>query len=94
MIAGSTWTLIDYFDVWGNAEDGWEVNNQSVEFDDIYIDPSTTDEELVDYLKSIGYLAKHVKTSDLEIYDDGDMIEFFKADDGMPICRLQRNFEY
>ena len=24
----TTWTIIDYFDVWGNAEDGWEVNNQ------------------------------------------------------------------
>ena len=87
-----TWSLYDYFDVWGNAEDGWDVNDVSKEFDDLYIDPSATNEDIVDYLKSIGYFANDVQMSDLEILDNGDMIEFNKADDGMPICRLQLNY--
>ena len=24
------WEVIDYFDVWGNPINGWEVNNQSI----------------------------------------------------------------
>ena len=88
----NTWTLIDYFDVWGNAEDGWEVNNLSPEFDDLYLDPDITHEEIVDYLKSIGYFNKDVTMADLDIWDDGDIIEFSKADDLMPLCRLQRNW--
>lgn len=26
-----TYSLINYFDVWGNAKDGWEVNNLCTE---------------------------------------------------------------
>jgi len=92
MAQNNMWTLVDYFDVWGNEEDGWEVNNLSTEFDDLYIDPESTDEEIVAFLKDIGYFNRDVQVSDLEIWDDGDIIEFFKADDGMPICRLQRNY--
>ena len=91
-MGNNTWSLVDYFDVWGNPEDGWEVNNLSIEFDDLYLDPDITDEEIVDYLKSIGYFNKDVTMADLEIEDSGDMIEFFKADDMMPLCRLQRNW--
>ena len=87
------WSLIDYFDVWGNAEDGWEVNNSSTEFDDLYLDPTITNEEIVDYLKSIGYFAPTVTMDQLTIEDGGDYIEFFKADDGMPLCRLDRNWK-
>ena len=87
----NTWSLIDYFDVWGNKEDGWEVNNLSVEFEDLYIADDVTDEDLIDYLKDIGYLAKELEVSEIEIWDSGDMIELSKADDGMPICRLTRN---
>lgn len=89
----NTWTLFDYFDVWGNAEDGWEVNDQSMEFDDLYIADDATDEELIAYLKSINYLSEYVQLGkDVVIEDNGDMIEIFKADDLMPICRLQRNW--
>ena len=30
------YTLINYFDVWGNAADGFEVNNQCIECDDLF----------------------------------------------------------
>lgn len=86
------WTLIDYFDVWGNEEDGWEVNDQSIEFDDLYLDPYITEEELVEYLKSIGYFASNVTMTDLEIENGGDYIEFFQASNMMPLCRLDRNW--
>lgn len=86
------WSLYDYFDVWGNAEDGYEVNNQSLEFDDLYIDPNSSDADIVEYLKQIGYFANDVKMSDLEIWDDGEVIEFFRAEDMLPLCRLEKNW--
>jgi hypothetical protein len=91
-MSNNTWSFVDYYDVLGNAEDGWDVNGVSVEFDDLYLDPDITDEEIVEYLKNIGYFTEDVQLSDLEIWDDGNMIEFSKADDGMPLCRLQRNY--
>ena len=87
------WSLVDYFDVWGNEVDGWEVNNSSIEFDDLYIDPTSSNEEIVDYLKSIGYFAPTVTLDQLTIEDGGDYIEFFQASDGMPLCRLDRNYK-
>ena len=90
--SGKYYDLVDYFDVWGNEEDGWEVNNQSVEADDIFISDDTTDEELLDYLKGIRYFNQDVKLSDIYIdWGDGDFIEIFKADDMMPICSLRIN---
>lgn len=92
--AGKYYELVDYFDVWGNEEDGWEVNDQTVwdGADDIYMSADTTDTELIDYLKSIRYLDDNVKESDLYIdWGDGDFIEIFKADDMMPICCLRLN---
>ena len=87
------WSLVDYFDVWGNEVDGWDVNNSSIEFDDLYIDPTASNEEIVDYLKSIGYFASTVTLDQLTIEDGGDYIEFFQASDGMPLCRLDRNYK-
>lgn len=92
MANNNTWALIDYFDVWGNAEDGWDVNNVSKEFDDLVIADDATDQDIIDYLISIGYLAHGVTTDDIVIEDGGDYIEFFAAEDGRPICRLDRNY--
>ena len=33
----TTYRLIDYYDVWGNAEDGWDVNDVTEVADDINI---------------------------------------------------------
>ena len=40
--------LIDYFDVWGNEEEGWEVNNQAKT--DVYIDIDTKNDDETDIL--------------------------------------------
>lgn len=44
------WRLINYFDVWGNAEEGWEVNNQCIEAEDIHISDEATDKDICEYL--------------------------------------------
>lgn len=84
----SRYRLIDYFDVWGNEKDGYEVNNQCILFDDLHMSQDITDQEILDYLKSIGYL----NTAEIEkfyIISDCDYIELFQADNMYPLCRLE-----
>ena len=81
--------LIDYFDVWGNAEDGWEVNNQSVEFDDLMIANDCSDEEIIDFLIEIGYLSPAAKNQVMIEFYDSDWMEIVREEDYYPICCLK-----
>ena len=82
--------LINYFDVWGNEEDGWDVNDVSRDETDIYIDDDLTDEEIVDYLiDQVGFLSPAARGK-VEVWNDGDMIEFSVAETGEPLGRLER----
>ena len=84
----SRWALINYTDVWGNAEDGWEVNNLCREYDDLWLDDTIEPQEVIEYLHETGFLT----TADMslfEIIDDGDMIEVNAAEDGQPLFRLE-----
>lgn len=82
--------LINYFDVWGNEEDGWDVNNLSRDETDIYISDDLTDEEIVDYLiDEVGFLSPQAR-GNVEVWNDGDMIEFSVASTGEPLGRLER----
>lgn len=81
--------LIDYFDVWGNEEDGWEVNNLCTRADDLFILDDTTDQELLTFLKQIGFLT----TDDVDLIEvdwssDG-FCELFAKQDGYPLGRLE-----
>ena len=91
---GRYFDLVDYYDVWGNEEDGWEVNNLGVIEEGIWISDDTTEEELFNYLRdTIGYFNKDVKFSDVEIiWDSPEFIEFFDASNGYPLGRLQESY--
>lgn len=85
------YTLVDYSDVWGNANDGWEVNNQWVEADDLWISDDATEKEILEYLVDFGFLA----TSDrrkvgIDMSDDF-MMEIYAKKGRMPLGRLQMN---
>ena len=83
------WKLVNYFDVWGDEEGGWQVNNLCTEFDDLNITDDATDKDILDYLKNIGFLT----TSDrrrVYLADMGDMIEIYQRKDNYPLGRLER----
>lgn len=81
--------LIDYFDVWGNATDGWEVNDLTTIEDDIVIAEDSTDEEIIEFLIQIEYLKPEAKDLvHLESYDN-EMIEIVHTADDYPIGRLE-----
>jgi hypothetical protein len=80
--------LINYFDVWGNAKEGWEINNMCIEERNIYIDDSSTHKEILTYLKKIGYL----QTDDMRklfVEDLGEMIEIYQRKGMMPLYSLR-----
>lgn len=84
------YSLINYFDVWGNAKDGWEVNNQCVEFDDLVITDDATEKDILKYLVSIGFLT----TSDrrkVRVDDLGDYMEIYAVKGNMPLGLLRVN---
>ena len=89
---GSKYKLINYFDVWGNAEVGYEVNDLCVEETGIFIADDSTDQEVLSLLVRIGFLV----TDDLEkvcIKWEGDMIEIEGVETGVPLGRLEKEFK-
>lgn len=91
---GQYYDLIDYFDVWGNEEDGWVVNNLGPIEEKIWISDDTTEEELFNFLKdNVGYFNRNTKFSDVIIeWNDPDFIEFFQSDNYYPLGRLQKSY--
>ena len=88
---GSKYKLINYFDVWGNAEVGYEVNDLCVEETGIFIADDSIDQEVLSLLVRIGFLV----TDDLEkvcIKWEGDMIEIEGVETGVPLGRLEKEF--
>ena len=87
-----TYSLINYFDVCGNAEEGWEVNDLFTVKTGITIADDASEKEILNYLVQIGFL----NTSDMrrvmvDISDD-DMMEIYAIKGMKPLGRLQREF--
>ena len=88
-----TYTLINYFDVWGNQDDGYEVNNQCVEFDDLVITDDATDKDILNYLASepVNFLT----TSDMRrvrLENLGDAMEIYAVKGHKPLGVLMINY--
>lgn len=82
--------LIDYYDVLGNKEDGYEVNNLYTYATGIEIADNATDADIINYLKSINFLSEKVTTETVEVDGDGLFIELTEKETGYPLCRLER----
>ena len=65
------YTLINYFDTYWDGED-WVVNNQCIEFDDLYITDDVTNKEILTYLFERGYLTTNdMRRVVIDDYSDG-----------------------
>lgn len=83
-----TYTLINYFDVWGDEEGGWTVNDCCSEADDIQIADDATEQDIIDYLYNIEFF----KTNDIEKFEVeflGDWIEIYEKETMKPLCSLR-----
>jgi hypothetical protein len=84
--------VINYFDVWGNKKDGWEINNMCEEYSDelIQLHEHATSKEAFQLLKSVGFLSSTTRINQVDIEDLHDFgFEFHQRKDGKPICRIE-----
>lgn len=87
-----TYRVIDYFDVWGNEEDGFEVNNLA-HVTDIEIKDYTDYNEMFQALIDVGFLTDEYELDELiskfDIWNDYTFIEFHIKDNYKPCFRLE-----
>jgi len=82
-----TFVQIYDLDVWGNEEDGYEVND--VYKGDIFEVPTNYNEnDIFDLLKSQGFLKNYVQKDDIEIDMNEDFTEIFDALSGEPLWQI------
>lgn len=85
------WTLWTY-DVWGNEEDGFEVNDTYKVVDKLTIDIETiTDEEILDLLKEFNVVDESATLDDIYIDYMSDAIYVDEADTRKPLCGIVMN---
>ena len=82
--------LINYFDVWGNEKDGWEINNLCTEWENKMIDGELTNEKLFLLLKQMNFINKGVRINQLNFIDNGNgIIEIEQSYNNSPLCRIE-----
>jgi len=76
-----------YWDVWGNVEDGWEVNDCSQFGENLAISDDWTDDDILDALIDLDILTAY---KDLFIVTNlGEAIEIERKDDNKPLVGLR-----
>ena len=77
------------YDVWGNEEDGYEVNDSykigKIELED------TEDNSIIEALKQFGFLKDHALTSDFTIDGENEYTLYVNGEkNNYPYCELRR----
>ena len=81
--------LIDYFDVWGNETDGYEVNDKIDTNIMLEIPYDVTDEELISKLVNVGFLGNNAAVENVRIeWSDETFCELFEMETDLPLCCL------
>lgn len=80
----NAYTLVDYIDVWGNSEDGFEVNDVMRYENYITIAENLSDDDIIQALINKGYLAENRDYT--LIANDDSFMEIYSGD--YPVCAL------
>lgn len=85
--------LINYFDVWGNKKDGWEINNLYTEDNmsfQLHEDDFYNHEKIFRKLKDVGFFKPRTRMTQVDFEDLHEFgVEITQRKDGMPICRIE-----
>jgi ribosomal protein L31 len=79
--------VTNYFDVWGNKKEGFEVNNQC---HDYYTTKSKleTRKQILQFLKRINFLKKSVRENSIR-WEDTESGAYLNDRNWMPICEVR-----
>ena len=83
-----TYRVVNYFDVWYNDEEGYQVNNLCEE-GTIELKDYTSTNEIIVKLQQIGFLNPSVTSRDIDVWNDYEFIELYVKETGEPIGRLE-----
>lgn len=86
----SKYTLVNYFDVWGNEKEGYEINNLCNEVEGITITDDATEKDVLKYLVQIGFLTTSDRRKVRIDTTDWDMMEIYAVKGNYPIGSLRR----
>lgn len=81
--------LVNYTDVLGNATDGYEINNQCIEFDDLYLSDSLTKKEILKYLHKTANFLTSDDMRKVTLEFDGENYEILTVKGSYPLGRLE-----
>lgn len=79
--------FINYWDVWGNENDGWDVNDVSRH--NIYGDTPDTPEQILELLKFNDIVHANVSLADIEIEFHEFSVELTERANGRPFGRIE-----
>jgi len=89
MKSGQDCEIVNYFDVWGNSEEGYEVNESCVEETGIYIADDDTDEIIIQKLVDMGLLKDTAIVGEtVNVSYTGDFWEIEEMD-GYPLFSIR-----
>ena len=77
-------TVINYFDVWGNQQDGYEVNDQRTVLREVVV-PVADNGTILDLLKSHDLLIDSCTLSDLEFEESCSFVDVQEKSTGRPL---------
>lgn len=81
--------VLDY-EVWGNQEDGWDVNDVFKGSLIVDLPEDFTNEQLLNALIEIGYFSDKANMETVAFQDLSEFsVEFLEADTGMPLGRVE-----
>jgi len=76
-------------DVWGNQREGFEVNAAYYTGLEVDLPEYATDEEIIQQLKSVGYLKKGLHTKSFQIDGEPDFTMYVDHQKFGPVCHLE-----
>lgn len=77
-------------DVWGNAEDGYDVNDVYPSRGSVTLRDGMTDAQIVSSLRREGFIGSRVRTKRVRVDGDmGDALYIEDAKDGKPVYQLR-----
>ena len=80
-------------DVWGNAREGYDVNDVYPSRGNVFIFDDATDEEIVRALKDEGFIDKFVRTKSVSIDGEtGQELYISEARTGKPVYQLRTRY--
>lgn len=84
------YALVNYFDILGNKQDGYEINNCCVEETGITIADDATEKDILKYLVQIGFLTSSDRRRVRIDTTDWDRMEIYAVKGNYPIGSLTK----